>query len=301
MGVTTQEPETQVQHSDPDPLAIAGELVRKTQEMAPEDKAPIPVDRRPRQALIPAEQPRATEMVVSMIGMSHPDDMGELFGALATAQSQFGNIERTLSAKIRSRKGEDSSFGYDYAPLDEVLNAVRPALAGQGIAVMQFPFTRQSTVVVRTMLAHQSGKAIWNDCVVSCVSTAPQDVGSAITYARRYGLQAITGVFPDSDDDGARAQGREQETRRNETTKPAAARDKESLELITACREVKQGGAVVYGIKTTTGECWTDDVNLYQQAKAAQAQEKRVLLGTEQRKSKGGTVRWLIEMSVPES
>lgn len=281
-----------------DQLKNVEHLVEKTAELVREKLGqPVEVSRAPRQQLIQPEvrQPDAT---VTPLGMSHPDDMGEFFGAMAMAQSKFGNIERTLKAKINSRKGEGSSFGYEYAPLDEVLNAVRPALAGEGISVMQFPLTRQGSVLVRTVLGHKSGKYLWNDCAVQSVSAAPQDVGSAITYARRYGLQSITGVFPDSDDDGARGHGRDQIT-------VAAGRggdgeqdgDEEARHLITACREVKQGGRVLYGIKSTGGECWTDSQPVYEQAKAAQAQERRVILRTEMRPgATGGRVRWLTEL-----
>lgn len=305
MGQTTEcdtEPSVsdtpaQVAQQSADPLKAAGELVRQAGALAGSAHAP---------RVLPADQPaRVPEMTISIVEMSG-DDLGELFGALAEAQGEFGPIERTLTARIKSKREGGADYSYNYAPLDEVLTAVRPALSRHGIAVMQFPLTRAGSVVVRTMLGHKSGQWIRNDCVVSSVSTAPQDVGGAITYARRYGLQAIIGVAPDHDDDGAGAQGRSQETQlrvsRGGGGQPGngqmATLQDEARELVTACRAVTRNGKTLYGIKSTVGECWTDDASLHEQVKAAQAQERRVILRTEMRpgKAPGTQVRWLTEL-----
>jgi hypothetical protein len=136
------------------------------------------------------------EAVVVMV--SHSETIDQIFGALAEAQGKFGQIERTLEARIASSR---ANYTYAYAPLDEVLQAIRPALSEAGIAVMQFPLTRRGSVVVRTMLGHKSGQWFSNDLAATCVSQEPQEIGKVITYLRRYGLQSMTGVAPGYDDD----------------------------------------------------------------------------------------------------
>lgn len=158
----------------------------------------------PRQTVLPPAaqgQPQAHAHTVSI--MEHSPTIGALVAALAEAQGKFAPIERKLKANIQSRREGGASYKYDYAPLDEVLNAIRPALSASGIAIMQFPLTRANSVVVRTMLAHSSGEWIYNELSANVESLAPQDVGKVITYLRRYGLQAITGTAPDYDSDAA--------------------------------------------------------------------------------------------------
>ncbi len=90
-----------------------------------------------------------------------------------------------------------------YAPLDEVIAAVRPVLNQHGIAVFQTTSIADDMLVVLTTLQHTSGEKIEGVYPVCALGKAPQDTGSAMTYARRYALLAICGVHPeDEDDDG---------------------------------------------------------------------------------------------------
>lgn len=173
------------------------------EDAAPQQLAPVATEAPARRAQVvrdlePTREARPTAQAVTIMEMS-PGGCGDLFAALAAAQGAFGEIERHLTAKIKS---ERANYEYKYAPLDEVLNAIRPALSANGIALMQFPLTRQGSVLVRTMLAHKSGQWIYNELAASSVGNDPQSVGSVITYLRRYGAQSISGVAPGYDDDG---------------------------------------------------------------------------------------------------
>lgn len=193
----------------------------------------------------PQEQPRRPQVVRDMpqdrnqaapetvVIMAMSEQCDQIFGALAAAQGKYGEIERTLQAKVQSSR---ANYTYSYAPLDEVLQAVRPALSAEGIAILQFPRTRSSgngnsSLVVRTMLAHKSGQWVYNELAASIVSPAPQDVGAGISYLRRYGLQSICGVAPGYDNDAPEpeppvrpAERRsEQDQRRQEVPPPAKA------------------------------------------------------------------------------
>lgn len=189
---TTKMPEIQIE--DPEPGGAVARVAPQAQQSAPRQQVLQAVDR---------QQPSVETYSI----VRHTPDIGELIGALSKAQGDFTQIERTLKAKIETRREGARGFEYEYAPLDEILQAVRPALAAHGIAIMQFPFSRsggnQSTAVtVRTMLAHESGQWMTNDLTVSADGSDPKAIGSAITYARRYSVMPMLGVAPSYDDDG---------------------------------------------------------------------------------------------------
>lgn len=161
----------------------------------------------PREHQRPMEQQKEPVPVPPMQAL-HSEQIGELAIALAAAQSEFTAIERRFTAKVKSKKGEDSSYTYKYADLDTVLQAVRPALSNHQLALMQFPTTRKDALTVMTMLVHgPSQQWVRNHLTVGCFGTDPQEIGSAETYARRYGLCALIGVAATQggDDDGERA------------------------------------------------------------------------------------------------
>ncbi len=91
--------------------------------------------------------------------------------ALALAQLEFGRIERNRTARVTSKKEGVAPYTYDWADLETVLAAVRPALAKHDIAILQFPTAWQGAVTVLTVLAHgASGQWIKNALTVACPS-----------------------------------------------------------------------------------------------------------------------------------
>lgn len=134
--------------------------------------------------------------------MKKSDAIANLVTALVTAQSQFQPVKKTESATIPTKSG--GKFNYTYADLAQVIEATRPALLANGLAVMQFPTTEPGKVTVETTLAHTSGEYITESLTMPVVMDTPQSVGSAITYARRYAYMAALGLAA-QDDDGAAA------------------------------------------------------------------------------------------------
>ena len=135
--------------------------------------------------------------------MRTSDTIGKIAAALAAAQANMGAaLKDSQNPHFRSR----------YADLASVVEATRPHLAAQGIAIVQLPETSRETgeVAVTTALVHSSGEVIACRLSAVCKDLAPQPVGSAITYLRRYGLLSVAGIAPD-DDDGEAAMGRPQE------------------------------------------------------------------------------------------
>lgn len=99
---------------------------------------------------------------------------------------------------------KDSSnpfFKSKYADLTAVIDACKDKLNAQGIAILQ-PIDGMN---VETILVHESGEWFSSSTpIVSKESNNPQSLGSAITYAKRYGLQSMV-LLPAEDDDGNKA------------------------------------------------------------------------------------------------
>ena len=93
-------------------------------------------------------------------------------------------------------------FKSKYADLSAVREAVLPALNKHGLSVMQFPCELDDAPALTTLLTHTSGEWVETTMKVRPTKSDPQAIGSAVTYARRYALQSITGVAADDDDDG---------------------------------------------------------------------------------------------------
>ncbi len=134
--------------------------------------------------------------------MRHSESIAKLAAALVKAQAEVENATKNAT---------NLHLGNKYADLGEVLRVVKPALAAHGIAVVQAPGFQGDVVTLETMLLHESGE--W----ISGVAGAPlpigrvnkkgeplplgaQDVGSAITYLRRYGLAAFASITQEDDD-----------------------------------------------------------------------------------------------------
>lgn len=94
-------------------------------------------------------------------------------------------------------------FKTKYADLSEVVEATVPALNGSGIGVIQSPAFDGEWVRITTMFLHESGASLTGVLSLKPTKADPQGVGSAITYGRRYALQAMTGAAPEDDDANA--------------------------------------------------------------------------------------------------
>ena len=118
--------------------------------------------------------------------------------ALIKAQRAFPAIE-----KKRTAKGE--KFSYKYADINDLIALTRKALADNGLAISQQIDDIQPPALV-TELLHEGGGRLTSRMPIQ-LSGKPQEVGSLLTYYRRYTLSALLGVSSEADDDGAMAQG----------------------------------------------------------------------------------------------
>jgi len=121
--------------------------------------------------------------------------------ALAIVQSNMPQVGKDKSASIRSDKG---SYTYKYADLASILDAVSPVAAAQGFSFMATPtLSAGGAFVLRYCLLHKGGHREGGEYPLPDPSrSTPQQIGSHITYARRYVYCAMLGVAADEDDDG---------------------------------------------------------------------------------------------------
>ena len=129
--------------------------------------------------------------------------IGNLAAALAKAQPELVNPEKSLSATIRSEGAGGAEQTFRYAPLSSGLEIVRKTLGQHEIATMQTTSIDQAAGIVNltTVLAHASGEWIasdWPVCAISETAT-PHRMGAALTYARRYALFTLVGIAGEDD------------------------------------------------------------------------------------------------------
>jgi hypothetical protein len=126
-----------------------------------------------------------------------------LAAALAAFQRELPRVGKDNIATVKSAK---ANYRYQYADLADVSAAVLPALGRQGLSWITVPTVQDGRFELHYELLHTSGESRVGVWPLPAISSSPQELGSAITYARRYTLCAVTGVSPDNDDDGAAAQ-----------------------------------------------------------------------------------------------
>ena len=114
--------------------------------------------------------------------------MGTMAAALAKAQSEITNPEKSLTATIRSPFPREGDQTFRYAPLSTGLDIVRKVLGRHEIATVQTTAIDHEAGLIRltTVLAHASGEWVSSDWPVCPVSdtVAPHRMGAALTYAR---------------------------------------------------------------------------------------------------------------------
>src|SRR6266404_1410470 len=131
------------------------------------------------------------------------ESIGAIAAALAKAQGELTNPEKSLIATIRSPFPREGDRTFRYASLASGLDIVRKRLGQHEIATVQTTAIDQATgqIQLTTLLAHASGEWIssdWPVCPISETAT-PHRMGAALTYARRYALFALVGIAGEDD------------------------------------------------------------------------------------------------------
>lgn len=118
-----------------------------------------------------------------------------LNAALAKAQAEFREITRSKTVKT-------GSYEFSYAPLEKILQAVKPVLAKHGLALTQV----MDQGGLRTELRHEAGGVVSGWWPLKDQGSA-QELGKLVTYIRRYALSSMLGLAADDDTDGPEAEG----------------------------------------------------------------------------------------------
>ena len=124
--------------------------------------------------------------------MKSSETLSKLAPALVKAQAAMAGATKSAANPF---------FKSKYANLEEVIRVVKEPFAANGLCFIQNPVSGEGTAGVETIILHESGEFISNEFLLKCSKADPQGMGSAITYARRYGLQSACGI-PSEDDDG---------------------------------------------------------------------------------------------------
>jgi hypothetical protein len=126
------------------------------------------------------------------------ENIAELAAALAKAQAEIGGVHKDAA---------NPYYKSSYSTLSNVWETVKPPLTKHGLSVVQMPGSDERGYYVQTQLMHGSGQWIRSTTYMKPAKEDPQGIGSLISYARRYALQAMVMACPD-DDDGEAAMGR---------------------------------------------------------------------------------------------
>jgi len=123
--------------------------------------------------------------------------------ALAKAQIELTNPEKSLVGTTEPQRGEGGARQFRYAPLSSGLEIVRKTLGQHEIATVQMTAIDQAAGVVNltTVLAHSSGEWIASDWPICAIAETarPHRMGAALTYARRYALFTLVGIAGEDD------------------------------------------------------------------------------------------------------
>ena len=165
------------------------------------------------------------------------EQIGELAKALAAAQSRLAPAVRNSA---------NPALGSTYADLASCIAACREVLPGHGLSWAQvIAPSEPGSICVETLLMHESGQWIKSRCTLPCSAAKgvneAQAAGSAITYARRYGLAAIVGLAAE-DDDGNAASAPAGDSPRSGTARTAPSGRISRRQLTALCGKLRGMG-----------------------------------------------------------
>jgi hypothetical protein len=127
--------------------------------------------------------------------------------AMAGFQSECAIVEKKQTATIRSRKGEDSSFSYGYAAIEDLVDAVKPLFAKYELSWTCKPKQTKESVTATVFVRHAAGHEEVTEFTVpidpESTLSGPQEAGKALTYATRYAFRAAFGIQTRGEDNDA--------------------------------------------------------------------------------------------------
>lgn len=137
--------------------------------------------------------------------MKTSESMVDLYKALIKAQSEF---------KVALKDTQNSFTNKNYADFQSVVDAAKEALTKNDLGFIQTPSISENGLILITRIFHASGQFFETSAPVKSIKEDPQSIGAAITYMKRYALQAALGIVAsDEDDDAEKAMGKNRDDR----------------------------------------------------------------------------------------
>ncbi len=147
-------------------------------------------------------EPVAARSTQSIKGWESSATIGVVSAAIVEAVGDIDGVAKTRTAKVDSRSG--SGYSYKYADLSDVIASTKAILKQKGLVALQTVASDETSVIIGTTLLHASGEWIAFEPLRLPLGRTAQEIGSAITYGRRYTLLGCLGIAAE-DDDGASA------------------------------------------------------------------------------------------------
>jgi hypothetical protein len=148
----------------------------------------------------------------------------DLAAALAAAQGEIQNPPKNREVTVQTRDG-GRPYTFAYATLDAILDQIRPIMSRHGLCLIQIPAIAtdgagNAVPVLRSIIAHKCGATIHADVPLAQERPGNQGMGSALTYARRYGLLGLLAIAAEEDDDANSADGNTVQASRDRRASP---------------------------------------------------------------------------------
>lgn len=160
-------------------------------------------------------------------------DYTEIVGTYEMRKEMFAAWAQFVGAVVNPLKTAANYNKGNYAPLDQVLNEIRPKLAEHGFGLMQNPVVDGNKVTITTILTFQNGACIvFPPLSMNAAKDDPQTLIATVTYARRAALNAIFALYGENDDDGNAASG----SGKKKSAKVSEL-DKKKQEVVELCRQ----------------------------------------------------------------
>lgn len=190
--------------------------------------------------------------------------------ALVAALAKIQDVKKSESAEVPTKSG--GRYTYSYATLADTLQIARPILGEHKLALMQFCRVSDagSAVEIDTRIMHESGEWVGEVLLMPLPAHAtPQEIGSAMSYGRRYGAQPLLGMAAE-DDDGkgatdaqrdrgaasrppakARTEGapKDEKAAAPKTAKPTAEQETKALDWVAAIDEAGDAETLLFRYK----------------------------------------------------
>lgn len=171
--------------------------------------------------------------------MEHSESIVNFAEAFVAFQAEIKDPKLDADTDYVTKTGKKIKF--KYASLPEILKTVRPVLSKHGIALLQEPKTVENVVQITTTLIHKSGEWVrFEPLLMKADSPYAQEIGSAITYGRRYNISSVLGLGAEDDDDGNAAQdGIKDNVEKNEHPEKASSKEEYAYATPEQVAEIK--------------------------------------------------------------